>query len=139
MQNLFIVWNDVHKTGIKIIDEQHRGVVTAINSLYYFMQHNRGSIVVVPIFDIIEKYTQIHFLTEEAMLEQADYPAFSEHKKYHVSFVTSMRKNVAAANYDPQELLVFLKSWWLDHINKKDKDYVPFVLKAMEASPGSFR
>ena len=38
MKNLYITWKNEDELGIPIIDEQHRGVVTAINSLFYFMQ-----------------------------------------------------------------------------------------------------
>jgi len=31
--NLYIVWNQNNNVGIKIIDEQHRGTISTINSL----------------------------------------------------------------------------------------------------------
>lgn len=42
MKNLYITWKPEHALGIPILDEQHRAVVATINSLFYFMQQDRG-------------------------------------------------------------------------------------------------
>ena len=34
--NVFIVWKNSNDCGINIIDEQHRGIVSTINTLFYF-------------------------------------------------------------------------------------------------------
>lgn len=36
---LCIVWSDTNNLGIPIIDEQHRGIISASNSLYFSMQN----------------------------------------------------------------------------------------------------
>ena len=40
---LYIVWNEKNNIGVPIIDEQHRGIVIAINSLYYFINERRAN------------------------------------------------------------------------------------------------
>ena len=94
MHNLFIIWSDMNTTGIKIIDEQHRGVVSAINSLYLFMQYDKGEDIVVPTLNIIYQYTKIHFRTEESMLSRVEYPEFADHKKHHDAFVADLYKKI---------------------------------------------
>lgn len=42
MHTLFIVWSDMNETGIKIIDDQHRGIVSVINSLYFYMSYDKA-------------------------------------------------------------------------------------------------
>jgi hemerythrin len=63
---LYIVWNEYNNLGIAVIDEQHRGIVAIINSLHYFIQEGQGEDVLVPTLGMLEHYTRIHFLTEEA-------------------------------------------------------------------------
>ena len=61
---LYIVWNDINKLGIPIIDEQHRGIVATINSFHYFIQEGHGLEALKPTLNILEQYTCIHFKTE---------------------------------------------------------------------------
>ncbi len=40
--DLYIIWHPDNDLGIPIIDEQHRGLVSAINSLHYFIKADKG-------------------------------------------------------------------------------------------------
>ncbi len=51
--NVFIVWEDKYNVGIPIIDEQHRGIVTTINSLHFGIQHDYYTDIIT--FDYTEK------------------------------------------------------------------------------------
>lgn len=128
-QILFIKWSDLHATNIPILDEQHRGIVEAINSLYYYMRKDRVSEVVIATMVKVEHYTFIHFLTEENLLEQAKYPYIDAHKRLHESFQQKSMLLAARLKKDPDahELLTFLKQWWINHINKVDQEYVPYL------------
>jgi len=58
---LYIAWNDDNKLGIPIIDEQHRAIISTINSLHYFMQPGHGDDIIQPTMIILEQYVNIHF------------------------------------------------------------------------------
>lgn len=122
---LFIKWSDLHSTNIPIIDEQHRGIVETINSLYYFMRNKQASEIIMSTIAKMEQYAYIHFLTEENLLKQAKYPDFETHKKLHKSF--RHKSLILSAQLkktpDAHELLSFLKQWWIDHINVIDQKY----------------
>ncbi len=137
LNNLFIVWGDINKTGIKIIDEQHRGIVSVINSLYFFIRHKHGENMIFPILELVRNYTQIHFKLEETMLAKAKYPELEAHKKHHAAFVAGLYKEAHAAKIheDPYALLELLKNWWIDHINKEDHAYAAFILKVLQTQP----
>jgi len=45
---LYIVWSDNNELGIPIIDEQHRAIISTINSLHYFMQPGHGDDIIQP-------------------------------------------------------------------------------------------
>ncbi len=73
MQNiLYIVWTEKNKVGIPIIDEQHRGIISTINSLHYFIQTGQGEQIIRPTLIMLEQYVDIHFKTEEALMWEAD-------------------------------------------------------------------
>lgn len=133
MKNLLIVWSDMYKTRIPIIDEQHRGIVSVINNLFYFMGEQRATEVFAPAAIMLEQYTKIHFVTEESFMELAQYKKINEHKALHQKLMTDMfAASVKAKRVnDPGEFLFFLKEWWLTHINGVDHDYAPSVIKAL--------
>ena len=124
-RNIFIIWKPEYNLGIPIIDEQHRGIVTIINSLYFGMQHDCIKKIFRPIIAMMENYTNIHFQTEETFLEKVNFPTAAEHHKLHRELsskltsigVTSIMKN------DPYEFMEFLKKWWIHHICNEDLIY----------------
>ena len=128
---LYIVWNEGNNLGISIIDEQHRGLISTINSLYYFIQAGRGNETIDPTMIMLKQYTNVHFRTEEALMAEAGYPAIQEHIALHRELSgKTMRFSIDVnRSDDPDILLKFLKEWWLGHINKEDRKYAPFLKK----------
>ena len=129
MKNLYITWKAENEVGIPIIDEQHRGAVATINSLFYFMQQDKGMEALLPTLKVLDQYTKIHFETEEKILTQEGYPDLEAHVMIHRDLVRQMAEVMrrAVAQSDPTIVLVFLKDWWMDHINKEDKKYAAYM------------
>ena len=129
--SLYVVWKEENNTGIPIIDEQHRFIVSNINSLYYFMQKGESEHLVNYILEILQEYTKIHFNTEEQLLKEANYPEIDDHISYHRSFNEKVSRMLKSKNddYKVMNTLKFLRQWWMYHINNEDKKYVPYVTK----------
>ena len=125
--NLYINWVERNNTGIRIIDEQHKGIVSLINSLHFSIVQEGCRDITLPIARSIEYYTDIHFHAEQLFLEKAGYPDIKNHLSLHNEFVRTARRN--EREHEPSELLGILKDWWLHHINVEDKKYVPHVLR----------
>lgn len=126
---LYIVWNKENEIGIPIIDEQHRAIVSMINSLFYFMQENHAMDVLMPTTHMITEYALIHFNTEEPMMQRAGYKDYDHHRALHHDMI---KKSAAAMvrstrDKDPSIMLRFLKDWWLHHINMEDRQYMALV------------
>lgn len=137
---LFIVWGPSNTLGIPIIDEQHRAIVSTINSFYFFVKHGSGPRMVAPVLGILEHYTAIHFKLEEELMRRAAYPGLAEHTALHRKLADRTRAIglEAARDYDvDMKALSFLKEWWLDHINKEDRLYAPHVCKLMQCGVGT--
>jgi hemerythrin-like metal-binding protein len=124
---LFIKWLEKNDTGVEIIDEQHRGIVSIINSFHHLTEKNMcGKELCLSISNTIKNYSQIHFLTEERLLKAAEYPDLEKHIVAHrdLTLETELVEHAAIEENDPILLLNFLKKWWLEHINEKDMLYV---------------
>jgi len=123
--NLFIVWKPEYDLGIHIIDEQHRGIVTTINSLFYAMQNKHGEDVLKPVVSMVTEYTHIHFDVEEDFLRKCGFTDFEKHRELHNELRHALSNNTWEHN--PQEFLEFLKTWWIDHICKKDRIFRDYI------------
>lgn len=125
---LYIVWKDEFNINNPILDEQHRAVVTSINSLYYFIQQGWGLAALEPTLKIIRMYSSFHAKTEEGILGQLDCP----HMQEHINSQKRFEKDVNEASKeaidmkDPQILLTFLRKWWQKHLNEEHAHYAEF-------------
>lgn len=128
--HLYIVWNDTHHLGIPIIDEQHRAIISTINTLHYFKINNKEKEVMDSTLIILNEYTKYHFLTEEDIICVEEYVEIDEHKKLHKQLAIETKRISSDIKFesDPSELLKFLKSWWLNHICVEDKKYADFII-----------
>jgi len=125
-ETLFIQWQKQNETGIRLIDEQHKGIVSIINSFYYLMGKNAGNkLLYSSISETLKNYSRIHFITEERFLEASGYPDLPAHKELHKKLTLEIDRIEYAAvqENDAQPLLAFLKNWWVQHINEEDMQY----------------
>jgi hemerythrin len=131
INTLYIIWTDNNQIGIPIIDEQHRGIISAINSLHHFIQIGHGDEIIKPTMIMMEQYMNIHFNTEEALMTEASYPDLEKHVSLHKNLVEKTKRISVDANRnkDFDMVLKFLKAWWLGHINTEDRKYIPFLKK----------
>lgn len=128
-KNLYIIWNENNNTDIPIIDEQHRAIISAINTLHYFITNNKESKLIESIIITLDQYTKLHFNTEEEIIRQINYPELKEHMEFHESLKDDMDRvslEVKSEN-DPEILLRFLKHWWLNHICVEDRKYAEYM------------
>ncbi len=127
--NRFIIWEDKYNLGIPILDEQHRGIVTLINSLHFGIQHHYIENTFAPVIEMMNDYTRIHFEIEEAFLEMLDFSRAERHRKLHHELMEQLLHvgNKSLYNKDPYPFLDFLKGWWISHICSEDllfRDYL---------------
>lgn len=128
--SLYIIWSDNNNLGIPIIDEQHRAIISTINTLHYFTVNNMEKEVLDSTIVILNEYTKYHFLLEEEIIKSENYNKFNEHKKLHQQLAIETQKisSNVQKEQDPSELLKFLKNWWLNHICVEDRKYATFIL-----------
>ena len=139
VQPLYIKWQKSNETGIPLIDEQHRGIVSIINTFYYMMGKRMDNHMLYScISDTLKNYSRIHFITEEGFLETAQYEELEYHKSLHRILTLEIERIEIQGikDNDAKPLLDFLKKWWHEHINDKDQLYAPFLQGAAETHTG---
>lgn len=132
-QDLYIVWQASQETGIPIIDEQHRGLVSTINSFYHFLRLGQGALAFGPTLSLLIAYARLHFQTEEALLREARYPHLDLHRALHAELARKLEdlKREGAAE-SGSDLLPFLKDWWMGHIAQEDRKFAGHLWRHRE-------
>lgn len=130
-KNELIIWNESLQFGIPSIDKQHKRLVDLINQLYNAMRQGEGDRATQKILAELVNYTKVHFTFEEGLQEKAEYPGLQKHKEVHNALVQkvagiSAQVNAGSSNIN-MELMDFLQDWLVNHIQKEDRKYVPYV------------
>ena len=131
----YIKWSDTYSVGIKLIDDQHKGLIDITNDLFNHITGNAEEERVY--FDeIIQQaldYVKNHFVTEEICMLATNFPGYSEHKQTHDEFtfnvIKSMNEFKTGKVFVLEKFANFLKEWILTHIAVMDKQYNVYFRK----------
>jgi len=125
----YVKWSSSYSVGIKLIDEQHKGLLQFVNDIFNHATGNQWEELAF-FKDAIRQaatYVKIHFATEERYMKATKYPGYIEHKKEHEAFIVNVLKS--AKDYEAGKRLTlmhfghYLKDWVLSHIALMDKKY----------------
>lgn len=124
-------WSDRYSVGIPSIDAQHQALFGMAAELHNAMASGRGKAAAGKILDRLVQYTVSHFAHEERLMRLHDYPALTAHKAQHDALTKQVQQfqsevKLGRATVTVQ-LLQFLKSWLVHHIEGSDREYAPFL------------
>ena len=124
-------WSEDYSVNIGIIDTQHKNLVNIINELHVAMITGKAKQDLGIILGNLVKYTQVHFKTEENLMESRRYPDYASHKVQHeqltktvLDFEGKFQRNELGLTIDVMD---FLKAWLGKHILGSDKKYTAFL------------
>jgi hemerythrin len=124
-----VLWRDEMSVGNDVIDRDHRYLFCLISTIELALKSNENREIVAPTLDQLHFYTKDHFLREETLMLEINYPKYMEQKKMHGLLVAQLeeiraRLYLEAENPDMDsilsDLLELLRSWLLDHVLKED-------------------
>lgn len=126
-------------TGINIIDEQHRILITLFNEANDRLATNMSTEFLSEITCDLLSYALYHFETEEELMQSSGYiEAYIEdasiHTQQHRNFsakVVAIRNDIKLGKLIAREdLLIFLNGWLVQHILNTDKRLAAYMLAA---------
>ena len=126
----YIVWEDRYNIGVKEMDEQHKLFISYVNELYNAVQSGKAETIVVPMLDKLTDYIQLHFAAEEELLKSINYPDIETEKSQHAYFVSEillLKSSYLNKTQTAQNMLLFLKEWFLYHIMNEDLKIAEFI------------
>jgi hemerythrin len=124
----YVEWKPFYSVGAPSIDGEHQRLLEMINELYMANQAGHGHDRIQGILERLADYTIVHFDHEERVMCECGYPRLEAHKLMHAE----MRRRAHEYKANPNtvvgdELLIFLKDWWVRHIQNQDKAYAPYL------------
>ena len=81
-----IVWKSEYSVGVERLDQQHQRIISVINKLIEKPRVFRTSGTIADLLTELNGYVYEHFLLEEQLLEDNDYPSLIEHSKKHTQY-----------------------------------------------------
>jgi hemerythrin-like metal-binding protein len=129
--NPFLVWKDSWLVGIRVVDSQHKNLVSILNQLHEAMRTGQGKTVLGEILGRLINYTKAHFAAEEGLLEMHGYPQLGphrlEHEKLTAKVIDFQKQYAAGAVTLSVEVMQFLSDWLQHHILGTDMKYSTFL------------
>jgi len=132
----FVTWTEKLSCGIKIIDDQHKGLVNLVNEMF---DHASGNFVQERdyfnrVIQELVKYVKDHFASEEKILIATKFAGYTEHKKEHEAFIRAVIEKSREYESGNNRLTLstftrFLRDWILSHIAVMDKQYFEYFKK----------
>ena len=127
----YLQWNDTYSVGFKLIDDQHKILLSLINDLYVAQSFGTLQTAIIGVLEKLAAYTVYHFNSEKELFAQYNYPKTSEHLAEHDYFVDQVKAFQKVLITDGTKLSLktidFLKDWTITHILGWDKEFGEFV------------
>lgn len=128
------LWNPTWETGVVFIDEQHRELFNRMAMFSDRLATRKAVDENTGLLDLaayLQEYVDFHFRDEEALMGQIGYPDLEEHQRVHREMRAQLETLLADHLQDKEllafDLMGFLVSWLLDHINGHDRKVANYI------------
>ncbi len=131
-------FTDAYKTGIELVDEEHRRLFEIIKEtndlIHEELLHDKYD-EIVRLLTELKNYTEFHFHDEEVLMERIQYPGLDAQKRAHSAFVDKL-VDIDLSDLDDidnnqqtylNDLVQFLLTWLVNHIKGMDKKIAVYM------------
>jgi hemerythrin len=122
---ILITQDQLPMVAIPSMNDTHLEEILIVNKLNTAISNNNVK-AVSEILDELLEHTIIHFLDEEAMMQEAQFPAFEIHKGEHDRHIHELKTliNYFEKNKDTKAVAAYvegnLERWFIHHIETMD-------------------
>ncbi|MDR1491223.1 MAG: hemerythrin family protein [Planctomycetaceae bacterium] len=119
-------WTSDLEIGNALIDSEHQHLVVAVNKLLTACSENKGYKVLDKLLSFLVKYAAKHFCDEEKLQLECNYPNYTNHKKQHEQFKSTVHdliertKREGASTELVNKATLFVGDWLVSHIKEED-------------------
>ncbi len=127
-----IRWEESFSVGHVLMDSQHMIIIRSINQLIEYCQRASDDSSSQELKNVLfeaHQYANTHLKAEEQLLESIGYEALESHKRLHEGYRAKIAAfyqfEITASSLE--QLILYLKEWWVNHILQEDMAYKPAV------------
>jgi len=127
-----VQWTTDLETGDQTVDDQHKEIFRLVGQVLETESQENKKEKAEAALQFLSAYVLSHFATEEALMDECDYPNSIDHKGEHNDFVHQVVEYMALFSEEGDSMSVSdaingLVYKWLDsHIKGSDKDLADF-------------
>ncbi|MDA8108727.1 MAG: bacteriohemerythrin [Betaproteobacteria bacterium] len=115
-------WSDVHNAGIAVMDAQHKRLAELINDLGRALKAGEEGDKLALLSDQIASFARTRFATEEALMDERQYPDSERHKEAHRKLIEALlRLSVPSGRKGIVLAMHFFEGWLFRHIESDDR------------------
>ena len=135
-----ITWTKDLETGIAVLDEQHHryfdllsNYIAKAANLAKTTPDTRKILDLAETLNFLREYAKEHFSTEEAVMQEAGYAEYEQHRDEHLYFlkhVEELHYQMKTVGYSVQlaaEVEYYTAEWFVAHIRSVDTKLVQFL------------
>jgi len=134
-----LTWNDALSVGDERVDTEHRHLIDLINRLHEAVARGFETRVVETVLTDLAAFSRYHFIREERIMGEHQYPDLSAHREEHAALLVELDEMVAAYRATPTTLddaaLARVRTWFLDHLDGADARFAAFLEQQREQEP----
>ena len=120
-------WNTSYILDIPTIDKQHMQFFKLFDKFNMLDPQNLDYETIKVYIDELEKYTKLHFRTEESLLRISNYDDLILHVEQHHIFSNKIDEFKIAYGYGNHliltQIITFMRKWLIVHISEVDRKY----------------
>ena len=124
-------WDPKYGVDIEEIDNHQKKMFELFNELIDLKQKKSDPKAFGNLISDINDYGKLFFATEEKILKKKGYPDYDTHVKKHRKFIKNTinlrRECVEDVDNLSIEAIIGLRDWLVNHIEKNDAKYTPFL------------
>ncbi len=141
----FAEWGDEFSIGIEELDADHKKLLALLNDLKQAMDTGDAHEALGRVLSGLKLYMSFHFVHEEELLLQTNYPDYEAHCREHQAFAATVEEihrdfRIRASDALPGQVLEFLKNWLYQHSLGADRaagEYLKANRATLELSDSS--
>jgi len=113
------------EVGYAAMDDEHRAQVDLVRELAHAVEAGADQEALDAILDRLIETTNLHFLSEQLLMRQHNYPQYEAHTQEHDRLIEEVRAFRASAKRGErargQQLVLVLARWLSDHMRGMDR------------------
>jgi hemerythrin len=122
-----LTWSHDCIIGVQAMDDQHGILMDTLNELRRMLVRGTNRRDISLQIERLIEFTQMHFLSEEQLLQQQAFPGLDEHRTAHRALLSRLYTALEQVNREEpvhfSSLLEFLPAWYHEHVEEVDQPY----------------